>query len=216
MVRAAGFGGAQWVAEPPVSKADAEQEFGAAIPESAWRAICKAFNRHGNRLADLEGTRDNQNPNDKLGWRKRKSDATRGLDAALSALQKINRDFMAEAEENLSLARSGGIESYGVLQRLDTVIDEINFLAWLVGCAEPLSREIMREAESRRELARDVFAALEEHGASLSSGWSIAQGEPSHADLTGFERLAELLEIHQGETPSATAKWLREALAQKR
>jgi hypothetical protein len=74
----------------------------------------------------------------------------------------------------------------------------------------------MTESQSRKALARDAFAALEGAGARLSNGWAVAQGEPSNADLTGFERLAELLEIHQGETPRATAKWLRDALAQDR
>ena len=215
MVRAAGFGaGAQWVKQPPASRQEAASTFGAEISESAWRAICEAFELHGERLADLEGSRDNRNPNDTRGWHKRRRDAESGIDTAISALGKINRDFLAEAESNVSLARSGGLESYDGPQRLNKAIDEIIFLKWLVREAEPLSREIMTEAESRKALARDVFAALESAGAKLSNGWAVSQGEPSNADLTGFEKLAELLEIHQGETPRATAKWLRDAMAQ--
>jgi hypothetical protein len=217
MVRAAGFGaGAHWVKQPPATRQEAESAFGAEIPESAWRAICEAFELHGERLADLEGTRDNRNPNDARGWHKRRGDAERAIDSAFSALDKINRDFLAEAENNVSLKRSGGLETYGARQRLDKALDEILFLSWLVREAEPLSREIATEAESRKALARDVFAALASAGATLSNGWAVAMGEPSNADLTGFERLAELLEIHQGETPRATAKWLRDALAQDR
>jgi hypothetical protein len=217
MVRAAGFGaGADWVTLPPVSRHEAEREFGAEISESVWIEICEAFKLHGMRIADLEGTRDNQNPNDTRGWQKRKSDAERGIETALNALEKINRDFLDEAENNVSLKRSGGLETYGARQRLDKVLDEILFLSWLMREAEPISREIVTEAESRRALARDVFAALANAGAKLSNGWAVSQGEPSNADLTGFERLAELLEIHQGDTPRATAKWLRDALAQSR
>ena len=215
MVRAAGrvpIGG--WLLKPPVSKDEAEREFGAKISESAWHAICEAFRRHGIRLDDLKGTRDNQNRNDPLGWHKRRSDAESGIEAALLALDRINRDFLGEAENNVSLKRSGGLETYDARRRLESVIDEILFLSWLVREAEPLSREIMTKAESRKALARDVFAALESAGASLSNGWALASCEPSHADLTGFERLAELLEIHLGGTPRATAKWLRDALAQ--
>lgn len=215
MVRAAGFGaGAGWVKPPTASRQEAASAFGAEIPESAWRAICRAFELHGERLADLEGTRDNRNRNDSRGWHKRHRDAEAGLEAALSALDKVNRDFLTEAENNVSLKRSGGPEIYGAQQRLEKAMDEILLLLWLVREAEPLSREIVTEAESRKVLTRDVFAALESAGARLSNGWTLAQGEPSNADLTGFERLAELMEIHQGETPRATAKWLRDALAQ--
>lgn len=217
MVRAAGFGaGAGWILPPPVSRREAAMEFGAEIQKSAWLEICEAFKRHGFRLYELEGTRENRNPNDIRGWHKRKRDAESGIEAALSALEKINRDFLVEAENNVSLKRSSGLESYGCLQRLDKALDEILFLSWIMREVEPLSREILTEAESRKALARDVFAALEGAGAKLSNGWAVALGEPSNADLTGFERLAELLEIHQGETPRAIAKWLRDALAQDR
>lgn len=217
MVRAAGFGSrGGWVMRPPVSRQEAEEEFGAEISEGAWLAICEAFERHGKRLDDLEGTRDNRNPNDKRGWHKRKLDAENALEAALSALGKINRDFLAEAERSVSLRHRGRIKSYDGSQRLDRVHEEILFLASIVREAEPISREIMTEAASRKALAHDVFAALEGAGARLSNGWSVAQGEPSNAELTGFERLVELFEIHRGETPRATAKWLRDALAQVR
>lgn len=217
MVKAAGFGtGGGWVMPPPVSRSEAENEFGAEIPERAWLEICEAFKRHGVRLDELKGTRDNRNPNDALGWHKRRGDAERGIEAALEALARINRDFLAEAEDNVSFRLSEGAHIYESLQRLDKALDEITFLSWIVREAEPVSREIVTEAESRRVLARDVFAALRGLGAALSNGWAVAQSEPSNADLTGFERLAELLEIHQGETPRATAKWLRDALAQDR
>ena len=229
MVRAAGLGrGGGWVLHLPlskkhtggerqeISKAEAEEEFGADIPESAWHSICLAFKRHGMRLDELEGTRDNRNKNDARGWHKRKQDAEKGLRAALRGLDRINRDFLAEAEDLVSLNLSGGLESYGCLGRLDKAMEEILFLSLMMREAEPLSRDIMTEAQSRQKLARDVFSALEGFGATLSNGRDIGQREPSYADLTGFERLAELLEIHQGDTPLATAKWLRDAMAQDR
>jgi hypothetical protein len=55
---------------------------------------------------------------------------------------------------------------------------------------------------------------LKAFGAALSSGWNV--GGASYADLTGFERLIELMKVHEGETPEATSKWLREAMAQNR
>ncbi len=217
MVRAASLHSrAHWRLPPPVLRGEAEKAFGQEIPESAWQRICDAFELHGERLDDLEGTRDNRNPNDQRGWNKRKSDAENALETALKVLDRINRDFLTEAEDNVSLSRSGGLDSYDSLRRLNNAMDEILFLSCIVREAEPLGREIVTEAESRKALARDVFAALKGSEATLSNGWALAQGEPSYADLTGFERLAELLQIHQGDTPKATAKWLRDALAQDR
>lgn len=214
--KAAAFGArGRMVLQPPVSREEAENEFGATISECAWREICTAFVLHGERLADLDVTRDNHNKNDKQGWERRKSDAEKGIESALSGLLKIHRGFLAEAADNVSATGKVGIIT-GVEQRLDRAVKEIFSLSLIVRDAEPLSREIMTEVDSRKALARDVFAALEGAGARLSNGWTMGQTEPSFADLSGFERLAELLQIHQGETPMATAKWLREALAQER
>jgi hypothetical protein len=211
---AAAFGArGRAVVQPPTSREEAAGQFGAAISDGAWREICNAFALHGERLADLEVTRDNHNKNDKQGWARRKSDAEKGIEKALSGLLKIDRDFLAEAAGNVSSTGTAGIIT-GVERHLDRAVKEIMFLSLIVRDAEPLSREIMTEVESRKALARDVFAALEVAGARLSNGWTMGQTEPSSADLSGFEQLAELMQIHQGETPVATAKWLREALAQ--
>jgi hypothetical protein len=203
------------VLQPPVSREEAENEFGATISECAWREICDAFALHGERLADLKVTRANDNKNDKRGWKRRKDDAEKGIEQALSGLLKINRDFLAEAADAVSSTGKAGIIT-GVEQHLDRAVKEIMFLSLIVRDAEPLSREIMTEVDSRKALARDVFAALDGAGARLSNGWTMGQTEPSYADLSGFERLAELMQIHRGVTPMATAKWLREALAQER
>ena len=213
MVRAAGFGpSAGWVLDPPVSRQEAESSFGAPIHENAWLEICKAFERHGRRLRDLKGSRNNQNPNDKRSWRRRKDDTEKKINAALTALNGIDLAFLDEAEDNVSLKRSGGLDSYDSLKRLNRALGEIQFLSWITREAEPIGREIPTEAESRKMLARDIFKSLEGSGAKLSNGWTIAMQQPSHDDLTGFERLAELMEIHLGGTPTASAKWLREAL----
>ena len=213
MVKAAGFGvGARWETLPPVSKEKAESTFGAAISESSWLAISEAYALYGRRLSERDGTRTNKDPNDPLGWHKRRGDAVKGFDAAIKALSKIDHDFLNEVDELVSLEQSGGLESTHPVQRLEKAMDDILLLRTLVKTAQPLSREIMSEAESRKALARDVFAALESAGASLSNGWNVASTDYSYADLTGFENLAVLLEIHRGISPTATAKWLRDAL----
>lgn len=201
---------------PPISRQEAETEFGLEISETAWGEICKAFRRHGRRLHNLEGMLDNRNRNDPQSWNLQKLEAKKKIDAALMALATISRDFLVQAEENVSLRRSGGIESYGPVQRLENAMDEILVLSWFVKEAQPLPQEFTSESLSRKALAHDVFVALEGAGATLSNRWKLEQGEPSNADLTGFERLVELLNIHQGATPKATAKWISNALAQER
>jgi hypothetical protein len=215
MVRAAGFGaGEGWMMRPPISQNEAENEFGAEISESAWLEICEAFNRHGQRLNDLEGTRFNENPNDTRGWRTRKTGADKKIEAALKALNGINRDFLREAENIVSLKISDGLEAYNSEELLNRALEEIMFLSWIVREVEPMEREIPTETESRKMLARDIFKALKASGAEVSNGWNV--GGASYADLTGFERLIELMKVHEGETPEATSKWLREAMAQNR
>ena len=209
-------GGSGWVLLPPIQKDEAEREFGRPILDSAWREICDAFSRHGMRLDNLDGTFDNKNKNDKQGWHRRKTDAEKGIEAALAGLKKINRDFLVEAEENVSLDKTGGLESYKSEKRLNKAFDEILLLSWIVREAKPISREVMTKTESRRQLAYDVYQALKDFGASTSDGWKMAESEPSYADLTGFEKLIETLQIHEGETPRAISKWCREALARKR
>lgn len=217
MIAGTGSGyGVLWVKHPPISREEAETEFGAAIPEAAWREICAAFLRHGRRLDDWkQATRLNKSPNDPNGWMRRKNDTDRRLEAAFNALGGINRDFLHEAETIVSLAKDGGMTTGNCAARLTNAMDEILFVLAVMREALPIGREMPSEAGSRRILARDIFMALEPFGARLSNGWAVAITPPSIADLTGFERLAEVLQIHQGDTPAATAKWLREAIGTK-
>ena len=183
---AAAFGArGRMVVQPPTSREEAADEFGAAISEGAWREICNAFALHGERLADLEVTRGNDNKNDKRGWKRRKSDAEKGIENALSGLLKIDRDFLAEAADNVSSTGKAGIIT-GVLQHLDRAVKEIMFLSLIVRDAQPLRREIMTEAESRKALARDTFTALEGAGARLSNGWKMSQVLPTYLALSGL------------------------------
>jgi hypothetical protein len=213
----AGMGdGYGWVLKPPVTRSEAEEVFGATIPEPAWKEICQAFERHGFRLDDLNGTKANNNRNDTKGWARRQKDTQRVLKSAFEGLGKIDRGFLDEAEDLYSLSRSGGLEIYNASEKLDRVHDEILFLLTMIERAEPMDREIPTEAESRKILARDVYKALLDCGASLSNGWSVNHDHnPTEADLTGFERLAALLKIHTAHSPAARSKWLREVMVQK-
>jgi hypothetical protein len=212
----AGFSGASWVLPPPISHDKAQEEFGREIPDLAWLEICEAFAKHGVRLDDLEATRLNNNRNDGRGWKSRKDATERRLSKAITLLDDINRDFLWEAEENISLKKSGGVDSYGLVERLNNAIDTILFLSSMLRDAEPIEREIPSKFESQRMLAKDVFAALEPYGAKLSNGWKLAEMDPSYSDLTSFERLSESLEILEAVGPLATSKWLRKAVAPKR
>lgn len=205
-----------WLLVPPVSKAKAVEEFGHDIPEPIWSEICHAFKRHGFRLDQVEASRDNRNPNDKRSWGKQINDGRKGIEAALSGLAKIKPKFLDEVEDNVSTKLSDSISKKGARERLRNAQDELMFLSWLFEVAEPLSQELVSKAASRKMLACEIFAILKPIGAEISNGWKLSQQNTSYADLTGFERLVELLEIHQGETPIATAKWLRSALAQNK
>lgn len=217
-LKAAAFGARGGkILQPPVSRKEAEDEFGDEISDNAWREICDAFDRHGRRLRDLEVTRSNNNKNDKRSWERRKGDAERGIEAALSGLLKINRDFLAEAADNVSFLRPNEKPITYVEQHLNRAIHEVMYLSWIMREAQPLSRSIMTEAESRIQLARDVFIGLKDVGACLSNGWKTAQMDQfGYSDLTGFERLIDILEIHEGKSFKAKTEWLRKALGAER
>lgn len=200
---------------PPVSRAEAEEAFGAPIPESAWDEIEAAYRWHHRRLNE-GGTAFNANRNDKNGWATKKRKATRSLEVAMEALEGLDRDFFDEVADLAELQSGQGASCDDWGNRLERAKGDILWLALILNSVTPLERRVPSEAESRAQLARDVFAALTDCGATLSNGWKIShENNPSEADLTGFERLAGLLEIHTGATPAATSKWLREAMAQK-
>ena len=211
-------GGATWPDQypgPPVSRAEAEETFGAPIPESAWDEIEAAFRRHHRRLNE-GGTAFNANRNDKNGWATKKREATRSLAGAMEALEALDRHFFDEVADLAELQSGHGANCDGWGDRLERAKNDILWLTQILHGVTPLERRVPSEAESRAQLARDVFAALTNCGATLSNGWKISlEDNPSEADLTGFERLARLLEIHIGNSPAATSKWLREAMAQK-
>lgn len=211
-------GGANWPDQypgPPVSRAEAEKTFGAPIPERAWDEIEAAFRWHHRRLNDA-GTALNANRNDPNGWATKKGKATRSLAVALEALEALDQDFFDEIAGLAELQSGHGANCDGWGDRLERAKGDILWLSQILHGVTPLERRVPSEAESRAQLARDVFAALTDCGATLSNGWKISlEDNPSAADLTGFERLAGLLEIHIGNSPAATSKWLREAMAQK-
>ena len=208
-------GGATWPDQypgPPVTRAEAEEAFGAPIPESAWDEIEAAFRWHHRRLNE-GGTALNANRNDDNGWATKKRKATQSLAGALVAL---DRHFFAEVADLAELQSGHGANYDGWGGRLERAKDDILWLTQILHGVTPLERRVPSEAESRALLARDVFAALRDCGAMLSNGWKIShENNPNEADLTGFERLAGLLEIHISNSPAATSKWLREAMAQK-
>lgn len=210
------FGQGGWCPEVSITKESAEKEFGAAIPDAAWKEISAAWERHYRNKADLEGTRLNNNRNDPNGWARRKKDTERRLRVALVELDGLNQDFLSQAVDNLEIQGRYQEEFLDWRRRLDRARDDILMLHFVTASAEPLGIEVLTDSESRKRLAGQIFAALKPHGATVSNGFALGQTEASHADLTGFERLIELMGVHQGDTPSATSKWVREAVAQKR
>lgn len=213
-----------WVLRPSLSQDEAAATFGADIPDEPWSLICEAFARHGQRLADLAAPRHNKNKNDTRSWYSRINGATDALDKAIVALGGIDDEILLYATEVYVRTTSRNDVNFACIQRLRNAHDELMRVDYILRVAqdavnaEPdtFSFQIVTESESRKILAGEIFRALEPFGARLSNGWTVSNSEPSNADLTGFERLIEGLAVHQGETPAATAKWLREALVQKR
>ena len=155
---------------------------------------------------------ENKNPNDKRGLSRLFNETEKRLKAAQKALSEIDQSFLVQVLRTNEKALTR--EDY--IDHIDAATDHIVALYGELLKFKSISRALPSEAESRAQLARDVFAALENNGATLSSGWKIRHdNDPSEADLTGFERLVGLLEIHTGATPAATSKWLREAMARK-
>lgn len=224
MVKIAGTAtGAFWLPPPPISQEEASIEFGADIADEAWQKIERAFAFHELRLKKLEQSRDNKNPNDPRSWAVRKNKAENGLKAALKGLERINRDWLAEAQNNRWLAKienpilekedlpCGKLDDrYGGLAMLDSVIAALTDLQVLVEAAALNPQDdIPSEAECRQLLAREIYEVLGKP--ELLSGWGDDE-DLSYDDLTGFEKLVEALEIHQGVTPAATAQWVRKAM----
>jgi hypothetical protein len=216
MKRRAAQSGGGWVLPPPISRHEAEQVFGAAIPTEAWKKITRAFSRHGQNLDALDTSTSNKNKNDPNSWTTQKFDAEKKLANAIDSLTAINRKFIREVADNLSLQRSGGLEIYYTDEKLNKAIDEAQFIAYLVQSSEGMEIQTPSDSESRKQLACDVFEALKPHGATVSDGRRFSEmNGVSEANLTGFEQLIGSLEIHLGDTPLATAKWTRGAVAQK-
>ena len=213
MAKAASFGPrGGWTHHPPISKSEAEDKFGHVISDDTWCEIKGAYDRYGMRMNELNGTQNNQNRNHKIGWLKRKHDAERGIAAALKGIQKIDRDFLSELDYMASSSRGGSAKRNSGSNSLERALNEIDQLSIIIRDAEPLSRKIATEAESRKMLACDLFRLLKPYGASTSNGWTLSSKTTSYADLTGFENLVKFLKIHQGNSPAAIAKWVREAL----
>ncbi|MFT4795572.1 MAG: hypothetical protein ACJAVR_002540 [Paracoccaceae bacterium] len=60
---------------PPISRHEAEQVFGAAIPTEAWKKITCAFSRNGQNIDALDTSKSNKNKNDPNSWKNWKIDA---------------------------------------------------------------------------------------------------------------------------------------------
>lgn len=217
-IKAAAFAArGSMVLQPPASHQEAQAEFGEIISDNAWQEICNAFERHGRRLTDLGITRYNNNKNDKQSWETRKRDAIRGIEAALEGLLKINRDFLAEAADNVSSQRPIEKTITNIELHLNRAINEVMYLSWIMREAQPVTRNIMTSAESHKQLARDVFMALKDTGARPTNGWNAEKMEHfGYNDLTGLERLVDILEIHEGKSFKAKSEWLRKALGRER
>lgn len=201
----------------PVSREEAEAIFEAPIPQEAWDAIQDAFDWHQRRLHQLGTANSRSKKRDKvgkLGWWQMKKKTEQQLQSAVDSLGNVDRIFFDQVADLVEMQGQYKQSHSNWEDRLNEAMDCINSLQSVLQSAEPLERDVPTEEESLRALCRDVFAALDLKNAAMSNGWRLAQTNPESNDLTGFERLVELLKIHNGNSPRATAVWVRNALAE--
>jgi hypothetical protein len=192
---------AVWTAdlEPPFTREEMQRRLAITLTDEAWQAVRAAYWRHNDRLAALAATVNNNNPNDPDGWRYRHDKTTK-------AIEGLDRGYLREVADIVGpLANS----TDGAIKQ---ALESLDFIAWLLSVAEPMVIDTPSEKESKKELARDLFTALEPCGATLTNGWTL-NNATTEAELTPFERLIRA-EIHKGNSPKAAAKWLKAAIGQ--
>ena len=112
-----------------------------------------------------------------------------------------------------SLGQPDGATSGVELAELLRTIEKASYRAALIVSRASIIPGIkMSDASSRRQLARDIVAAL--RNASLVPRFTHWEDEVSHSGMTPAEHLLRILEVHPKESPNAFVKWVRDSLGQ--
>ena len=217
-MRAANPGGGQLL-RPPISRESSEAILQREINDDSWRFVCKAFNKYGFRKRNLETSKASRKKDDKEGWHYRRNKVMNAINSAINQVaiaRTANGNFLSEVSENYSLKANEGrsyLSDESVEALLMAAREKLYDAFRIVNGAEPQSREVATDAETRCMLARDLKCALIPEGEKgFLSDRRALPANPAETDLTPFEQLLSALEVHIAETPEAFSLWLSRAL----
>ena len=212
----AAFPDAGWTKLPPVKKVEVEKTLERELPDQCWAEIVEAFRLYGLRRDALSVSRLSKKKDAKDGWYARRSESQASLSKALANVNKClgkQKDFLTESSENYSLQDSGGLETFDLQKDLKQASDLINRVLSVVERVEPIKNETPTDASSRIMLTQHIKKAFDRAGVEvrISDGRDLGE-EASEKELTKFEQVLSLLEVHSSDRPSAFSKWARSAL----
>jgi hypothetical protein len=210
----AAFPASGFVPEPPVERSEAEGAYGAPLPDAAWSDIVRAFHDHGGRLNAMDGPGVNKNRNDPEQYHA-------GRQAAEIDMVSIHKMVVTLAGKH-ALVKSMTLASLGhpdgatsgveLAELLRTIEKASRRASQIVSRAGIIPAIKMSDASSRRQLARDIVAALSNAG--LVPRFTHWEDEVSYSGMTPAEHLLGILEVHPEESPNAFVKWVRDSLKQ--
>lgn len=206
------------VREPPITRDMASTYLGAEVSKEAWLTICQAFASYGDRCDDLAASRLGKSKDpQKASWHERQKSTITALEAVLDRLESVRNhgEFLREASENYSLISFNA--SFGPEVNADQILREayrkILDALVIIERAEPMEIDVPTDANARARLAREIKGALAQDGIALNlSDRRALPEDAAEADLTPFEQLLSALGVHDGETPSAVARWIHRAV----
>lgn len=206
------------VMQPPMSREAASEYLETEISLEAWSKVAQAFCKYGFSLDDLNASRASKSKDPtKASWTERQKLTVNALEGAMDRLQATRKhgEFLREASENYCQAEFG--YSFSSEVSADRLLNEayrkIFDAIVIIERAEPIEVEVPTNASARAILAIAIRDALSEDGIKTQlSDRRTLPDDASEADLTPFEQLLSALGVHEGETPTAVARWIHRAV----
>lgn len=201
---------AVWI-DPPFNRERIEEQLDVKINDCVWSRVSAAHEEYAVGLEQLEATRLNQDKNSEVGWLKRRTATLKVLETAEAGLRSLDPKFLSEVNA-LWRENNRGNKQARWIQSLEGAHDAIARVADELRQVEPLEIECLSEAELKKHYVGELWSALQETGTPRPNGWRFEQCDGCFSDLSPFEQMVETLGIHQGDTPQATARWVRSAI----
>jgi hypothetical protein len=197
------------MAPPPISREDAQAHLG-PINDEAWLRMVEAFDWHRGieHLYAASPVAAN--------LLKRHAKAARELEKAQAVAMGILRDLdltrsiIAEASRHPDKDFELDLRAH-----LGTAAVELSRARMVLKIGQPSVSKGASDAERKRRLVRRLHRICGELGlpVKLTTGFENDRpdGGISEANLSPFERFISAAGVHIGDTPHATAKWIRDA-----